>query len=263
MRLFPALFVLCVLCGGGSAAFGQSLIPGGVATVVDIVDGDTVLLDREIEGSNEVRLVGLQAPKLPLGRPNFPKWPFADASRAALQALVQGRQVFLKFGGRRMDRYGRLLAHLYVDERTWVQGQMLQSGMARVYSFPDNRAMVAEMLELEKAARKAKAGIWGDPFYQVRTPENLDRFIGTFQVIEGVVFDAAAVRGATYVNFEEDWRSDFTLFIRKKVLALFDEAGINPLMLKGKRLRVRGWLKKRNGPMIEVTHPEQLEILSD
>jgi hypothetical protein len=31
--------------------------------------------------------------------------------------------------------------------------------------------------------------------------------------------------------------------------------------LKGKRVRVRGWLKNFNGPSITVTHPEQIEIL--
>ena len=31
--------------------------------------------------------------------------------------------------------------------------------------------------------------------------------------------------------------------------------------LIGKKIRVRGWLEKRGGPMIEATHPEQLEFL--
>ena len=32
---------------------------------------------------------------------------------------------------------------------------------------------------------------------------------------------------------------------------------------EGGRVRVRGWLKSFNGPMIEVTHPEQIEILKE
>ena len=31
----------------------------------------------------------------------------------------------------------------------------------------------------------------------------------------------------------------------------------------GRRVRVRGWLKSLNGPMIEVTHPEQIEVLEE
>jgi micrococcal nuclease len=260
LRFLLAIFLL--LWGVGLATAG-ALVDGGTATVTAVVDGDTVLLDTAIEGSNEVRLVGIQAPKLPLGRKGFKKWPLADGSKTKLESLVLGRVVTLKFGGRRMDRHGRLLAHLFVDQDDWVQGAMLSSGMARVYSFPDNRAAIADMLVLEKAARLAGRGIWSHFFYKVRTPENLANLIGTFQVIEGVVHDASTVGKRTYLNFSEDWREDFTVTIDKKNLRLFSEDGFSPLLLKAKTIRVRGWLKKRNGPMIEITHPEQIEVLGD
>ena len=82
----------------------------------EVIDGDTVVLDREISGSREVRLVGLQAPKLPLGRSGFREWPLAKESKAALAKMVLGRNVELGFGGVRMDRHGRLLAHLTRDD---------------------------------------------------------------------------------------------------------------------------------------------------
>lgn len=260
MRFLLTIFLL--FWGVGLATAGD-LVDGGTATVTSVVDGDTVILDTFIEGSNEVRLVGIQAPKLPLGRKDFKKWPLADGSRAKLESLVLGRVVSLKFGGRRMDRHGRLLAHLFVGQEKWVQGTMLTSGMARVYSFPDNRAAVADMLALEKEARLDKRGIWSNFFYKLRTPENLANLIGTFQVIKGVVDDAATVGKRTYLNFSDDWREDFTITIDKKTLGLFINAGLDPLLLKGRTIRVRGWLKKRNGPMIEVTHPEQIEVLDD
>jgi micrococcal nuclease len=43
----------------------------------------------------------------------------------------------------------------------------------------------------------------------------------------------------------------------------FTAAGIDLKALAGKRLRVRGWVMWRNGPMIEATHPEQIELLPD
>lgn len=259
IRFLPVLFFLFPVLGQADA--GQ-LVPGGRATVTTVVDGDTVLLDTAIDGSREVRLVGIQAPKLPLGRKGFRKWPLADDAKAMLEALVLGRVVNLKFGGRRMDRHGRLLAHLYHEDGQWVQGALLAAGMARVYSFPDNRAAVADMLSLEAEARSRGRGIWRYSFYKVRTPDTLDKLIGTFQLIEGRVVDAATVRGTTYLNFSTDWRSDFTITVKKKVRALFEQTGHAPLTLKGHLIRVRGWLKKRNGPMIEATHPEQIEILS-
>lgn len=258
----PALAILLLIWGVGQATAG-TLVEGGKATVTAVVDGDTVLLDSVIEGSKEVRLVGVQAPKLPLGRKGFKQWPLAGEAKAMLEALVLGRTVTLKFGGRRLDRHGRLLAHLFVDEGEWVQGALLSAGMARVYSFADNRAVVSDMLRLERVARAAGRGIWGYHFYSLRKPEQLDHLIGTFQLVEGIVFDAATVRGRTYLNFSDDWRQDFTITLNRRVVTMFSEAGIDPLMLKGRPIRVRGWLKKRNGPMIEATHPEQIEVLGD
>jgi len=255
------LAILLVLLCTGPAVAG-SLVDGGSATVIGIVDGDTVLLDRKIEGSNEVRLVGIQAPKLPLGRKGFKKWPLADQSKEELESLVLGQRVALKFGPRHMDRHGRLLAHLYGQGDTWVQGAMLRAGMARVYSFPDNRLQVGSMLALEMAAREDGLGIWNHPFYKIRPHQELKDLIGSFQLVEGVVVDAVKVRKTTYLNFSEDWRSDFTVSLDKRAQVMFKEAGIDPLSMKSKRIRVRGWLKKRNGPMIDVTHPEQIEVLS-
>ena len=42
---------------------------------------------------------------------------------------------------------------------------------------------------------------------------------------------------------------------------LFAAAGLAPDSLKGRRIRVRGWLRSRYGPLIEATHPEQIELL--
>lgn len=259
---YRVLVTILVLTWGVTFAHAGPLTQGGSAKVVAVVDGDTVLLDVAIDGSKEVRLVGIQAPKLPLGRKNFKKWPLADEARKKLETLVLGRTVDLKFGGRRMDRHGRLLAHLFNEQGNWIQGDMLSSGLARVYSFPDNRAIVPDMLDREKQARSQNRGIWGEAYYGIRQVDNLDDVIGTFQLIEGVVVEAATVRGMTYLNFAEDWRSDFTISLNKNTLALFIQAGLDPVSLKGRAVRVRGWLKKRNGPVIVVTHPEQLEVLA-
>lgn len=236
-----------------------SLEAGERARVVEVVDGDTVLLDD----GWQVRLVGIQAPKLPLGRKNFEKWPLADESKTVLEDLVMGRDVLLAYGGQRIDRHGRRLAHLFRADGVWVQGELLARGMARVYSFPDNRAIVGDMLELEVAARQRRAGIWGNGWYAVRTPEETKRDIGSFQLVEGRVMDAADVRGTVYLNFGENWRNDFTVKISRGDRKRFAADGFDPMSLANRRIRVRGWLDERNGPMIEATHPEQIELLDE
>ena len=74
---------------------------------------------------------------------------------------------------------------------------MLRAGMARVHSFSDNRLQVGPVLALETAARADGLGIWNDPYYEIRSHQGLEDLIGSFQLVEGVVFDAQTVRKTT------------------------------------------------------------------
>ncbi len=87
--------------------------------------------------------------------------------------------------------------------------------------------------------------------------------IGSFQLIEGPVVSADVVRGRAYLNFGKDWRTDFTVSVEPKRVRLFRSEGLHPESYQGRRIRVRGWLRRRNGPMIEATYPEQIEILAE
>ncbi len=256
----PSVLLLAgpsVLLLAGLPAGAEELRPAGEGRVVEVIDGDTVRL----ASGEQVRLVGIQAPKLALGRANFDPWPLAPEAKAALEALVLDRRVRLSHGGRERDRHGRLLAHLHLADGRWVQGALLEAGFARVYSFRDNRARVFEMLALEAEARTAGRGIWGEPFYRVLTPLEAEGPIGSFQIVEGRVVAAAIVKRRGYLNFGVDWRDDFTISIAGRDLRLFEKAGIAIADYQGRRVRVRGWLESFNGPMIEVTHPEQIELL--
>ena len=268
MRVFNLLVLVgwfILVADFSRAALLDDLATGETARVVDVVDGDTVVLDRVIDNARQVRLVGIQAPKLPLGRKGFREWPLAPDAKYALEQLTLGKRVSLRFGGARMDRHGRHLAHLVLDDGTWVQGRLLEAGMARVYTFPDNRAVADDMYRLERNARTAKRGIWSHPFYAIReaTPAVLTRLTGTFQIIQGRVLDAAKVKGNTYLNFGANWRDDFTITLNSRARRSFIKKNQDPMDLKNKVIRVRGWLKKRNGPAVSVSHPEQIEIFDN
>jgi endonuclease YncB( thermonuclease family) len=185
-------------------------VPSG--TVQSIVDGDTLFLRSGVQ----VRLVGIQAPKLPLGRRGFKAWPLAAEAKSALARLTSGKTLALGYTGRKSDRHGRLLAHLTTEDGTWVQGVLLRDGMARVYTFPDNRSRAAEMLAFEKAARNARRGIWALSYYRIRSADDVRRDKGTFQIVEGTIIKAAVVRRRAYPTFGHHWRTDFTISIFPK-----------------------------------------------
>jgi micrococcal nuclease len=260
--LAGALLILALAATVAPAREGAGL-PGGLdrgrpGKAVAITDGDTL----ELDDGRIVRLVGIQAPKLPLGRRNFPTWPLAPESARALSELALNRSLTPWFGGARQDRHGRVLAHLGREDGVWIQGEMLARGLARVYTFEDNRAVTAALYAVEREARAARRGIWAHPYYRVLADGEAHRHIGSFQLVEGRVLKAALARGQGYLNFGQDWRSDFTITIPKRALAAFRSAfGRRLEDVEGQRVRVRGWLRQFNGPMIEATHPEQIELL--
>lgn len=241
----------------------DGLRPGPKGVVASVTDGDTVLLDNGLV----VRLIGTQAPKLPLGREDFAVWPKADEAKARLEALVLGKGIEVRYGGETLDRHDRVLGQIYVTSarELWVQRQMVADGMARVYSFPDNRSCLAQLLAAETSARTMKLGIWGHPYYTVRRadrPAAIVERAGQYELVEGRVLLAEKSGGRVFLNFGRYWKEDFTAVIDSRALGLFVDSGLDPLALEGALVRIRGWVDDRDGPRIEVTHPEQIEVLA-
>jgi micrococcal nuclease len=234
-------------------------------TVASVVDGDTL----KLTDGRTVRLIGAKAPMPPLGWRGDDPWPFVDAARDALAALAASQQVELAAAGRRLDRHGHLLAQVFVvtgESRLWLQEELIAKGLARVYSFADNRACVSELLAREAEARDKRLGVWRSSLYRVADAldlKRLGRLTHSYQLVEGTVMAVGEGGNRIYLNFAKDWRSDFTISIERKDAPDFAAAGIDLKSLAGKRLRVRGFLAWRNGPMIEASHPEQIEFLPD
>lgn len=239
-----------------------------------VIDGDTVAL----EDGRRVRLVGLIVPKLPTAQ-KFPtvqsstvkSLPGAEQGRdsrlaeqalAVLTELTLGREVILDYAGRRSDRYGRLLAQLYREDGVWLQGELLARGLARVLSHPDNRLLVSAMLKREREARESGRGLWADPRFAVLSPEEARRHLERFALVEGLVETVEQSHNRSYLRLGPDPRNGFTAVVLPESRRLLAAAGRAPESLSGQRLRVRGFIRWWNGPIIEVTHPEQIELVS-
>lgn len=258
---FAAMAMLVSMPVTAGACEGLRDGPKGI--VRQVTDGDTVVLGDGLT----IRLIGTQAPKLPLGREGVEAWPMAEAAKAALESLVLGKLVQLRHGGATVDRHGRALGQLFLADAPakWVQQAIVSQGLARVYSFPDNRACIAELMAAEGRARAMKLGIWADPYYHVRQadrPQALLERSGNYELVEGRVLLADKAGGRVYLNFGRSWKEDFTAVIDAKAVRLFGDSGLDPLVLEGALVRARGWLDNHDGPRIEVSHPEQIEVLA-
>jgi endonuclease YncB( thermonuclease family) len=267
MRLLP---VLVAVIGLGirtepSHAASCQLSPPEHGTIAQVKDAETL----ELTDGTMVRLIGAKTPQAPLGWRGADPWPFVQEAKDTVTSLAMGADVELRFGGNQTDRHGYKLAQVFVVKGgtpQWLQQELVKAGLALVYSFPDNRACAAELLTLEAEARAAKRGIWNSWAYRVldaSDAERIARLSHSYQLVEGVVAEIGEVRGRLYLNFTQDWRTDFTIAVEPKDVASFTAAGLDLKSLKGKRVRVRGWLEWRNGPMIVADHPEQIELLPE
>jgi len=78
-------------------AIACDLPRGETATVESVVDGETL----KLTDGREVRLLGVKAPRAPLGWKGEDPWPFVAESKAALDRMVSGATVELRFDARR------------------------------------------------------------------------------------------------------------------------------------------------------------------
>lgn len=239
---------------------------GSARTVVRVIDGETVGLD---DGS-ELRLIGALAPRAIDVAAEPGAWAPEGRTRDALQALLLGRSVELAFGGERHDRYGRLQAHAFLVEgvqRRWVQGELLTQGLARAYALASNRACTEELLVAERSGREMGRGLWSDAAYQVRRAEvakELSRYRATFQVVEGRIARVALVRDVIHLNFDRNWRRQFSVSLRGADRALLGAFASAPKALEGRWVRARGWIEvRKDAPMIDLSSSGHIEVMTN
>ncbi|MDQ8698541.1 thermonuclease family protein [Hyphomicrobium sp. LHD-15] len=266
-RLRCALFFLVVCLGLSSTAAdaSETCAPesGNAYEVVRVLDSETLLLDS----GREVRLIGALAPKPDTLLTAAEDWPPAREAAQALEALVLHRTVSLRYDGRRRDRYGRELAQLYVagpNGTEWVQRALVSAGHARAYALAGNTSCLKELVAAEADARVARRGIWSRESFRVREaadPKALLQLTGRFVLVEGRVTSVARVQKTTYLNFGTDWRSDFTASIANTIADRGKGGAVQLSALAGQEIRVRGWIERRNGPMIVLTSLDEIEVI--
>ena len=268
-RLPPTLSVALALLVAALAAFALSAAERARAASTEapaseesarvsaVVDGETL----ELADGRGLRLMGIIVPMPPLDAEPGRRWPLAERASAALRELALGRTVRLVFEGPRSDRYGRLLAQVYRDDGLWLEGELIARGLARVLTHKDARALAAEMLAREREAREHRRGLWATRAFRVLAPEEARRHLDSFELVEGKIESVRKSGTREFLRMGGDQGSGCTAILLPEGRRLFAQAGMRGEALSGRRVRVRGFLRWWNGPVIEVDHPEQIEVL--
>lgn len=253
----------------------------GDANVVDVDMRGTVTL----HDGRKLVLAHFLFPHAPLylNRVNSKSWPFAKLARAALREMIDGQRVGLYYQKWQGDRYGRGAVHLVLSkaggEKKWVQAEMLRRGVGVYVPFLPAAGSALKrangqimqrspchnvLLRNEQIAQSAERGVWAHAFYRAKPAKDITglmRLLYHYQVVAGRVHQVAERGGRAYINFSADWRTDFTAVIDRKYWKKLKAHHQRIKALKGKRLRIRGWIEKWNGPAIKISDLGQIEVM--
>ncbi len=222
----------------------------------------------EMTAGEELRLAGLVVPGVPRYHKDLDAANTAEAATAQLRTLVKAAKLSAA-PSFKADRHGRNWAQLFVHTDgaapgQWLQAAMVSSGHARVSPAGRGSSCSAALLKLEAEARRKQLGIWQQKRFAVLpawATRKLRRRENSFQVIEGEVRAVAETKRFTYINFGKDWRTDFTATVSARTAKKLKQEGFSLTQLKDKKVRVRGWIRYGNGPMVRVSAREQIEVL--
>jgi endonuclease YncB( thermonuclease family) len=231
--------------------------------------------DFELGDGRTVHLAGIEVPLPPASGTAFAA-PGGATAKAALSRLLSGAEVVLRQAEAKPDRYGRVVAYAEIvrdADRRSVEAELIAAGFARVGDDVGSRACAVALLSAENAARKAKIGLWANPYYDPLRADALAGIVaerGRFALVEGKVVSVHKSGATLYLNFGRLWSRDFAVTIRKRNERRFAAAGFDLKALAGRPVEVRGWIEARaatggggaywRAPWIEATYPAQIQL---
>ena len=148
-RLLPLLATLLLAAAPAAAAELTGV-------VVRVVDGDTIHV-RLGDRVEKVRYIGVNTPEI--HHPTTGREPGGGEALRVNEELVSGQRVRLELDVQSRDRYGRLLAYVWVGD-LMVNAELVRRGFAQTMTVPPNVRHQGLFLRLEREARAVGRGLW-------------------------------------------------------------------------------------------------------
>ena len=227
------------------------------ANVTQVIDGETFII-------NNTETIHLPAIYIPVDNRGVTNNAMA-AAKEFLEKELSGKAVsiYQVRDPRRgqTNSLGHAEGYVLREDGWFVQEEIVKNGLAFAYPTQSHYEFADKLYIAEENARDAKVGLWSDPQWAIMTDQQAKQ-ISTerFVIIEGVVKGVATKNNVIYLNFERDWRKDFTVAVDSSLRRDFSKYGINLMQMINKPVRVRGWVRDYNGPYMEIFHPSQMEL---
>jgi micrococcal nuclease len=137
------------------------------ATVIRVIDGDTIEVRLEDGSEERVRMIGVDTPESTTRLE-----PFGREASNFTKSELSGKTIYLEKDVTDRDRFDRLLRYVWLEIPTISSGQEIQvkmfnailllKGYAQVATFPPNVKYVDYFTEYQAKARESGAGLWGN-----------------------------------------------------------------------------------------------------
>ncbi|MBI5206515.1 MAG: thermonuclease family protein [Candidatus Firestonebacteria bacterium] len=223
-----------------------------ITNIKNVIDGDTILLND----GRKIRYIGMDTPELSINEQK----KYAEEALNVNQNLLNNKKIEMQYDSVKNDIYGRTLAYVYADN-IMVNIELVRRGYALVYTFPPNVKHFKEFISGQKFARNNKKGLWNNETLLPIDHTEADKYIGKLCTVKGKVIEVYEGTKVILLNFDKNYKTDFTILIYKNNLSLFYSEGIDPLKYYiNKNVVTYGWIEEYNGPEIKVDNPFQIEV---
>ena len=276
--MFRRLTSLCLLLGlpvALSGAFSQKISAAALSPAP--VSGDCSLRDATpatVVTVSADAIVGVELLLDDGRRATLAGLEFSSPGPGLQQEMSHWLARQLVFVGPTMpDRWGRSPALVFAAAGSGpsspliaVGAAAIEAGLARYRPDPVAAPCRTAYLAAESWARAQRAGLWANPdLWPVDADGPEAAAVLTLRkgltLVEGIVRSVGAGPRAVYLNFGHRRAVDFAVVISRRISYNQPDSGFEPAQLIGRRVRVRGLIDTNRGPRIEISGPEEIEIV--
>ncbi len=214
-----------------------------------VYDGDTLVL----ENGERVRLLNINAPEISSRHRDGEQG--GEAAKIWLKQQIGNQPIYLRFDKEKRDQYGRLLAHIFLENGRHLNAEILHQGLAALTVHPPNLLYVEQMQVAQQFAIDNQQGIWDGNAYPLKIAQaglNTSQRRG-WQRWQITTTKLKVTRSQIWLMADKR----LSVRIRKELLPLFSD----PHRYMNKQLEVRGWLSRRGDDyFLQVLHPSAISV---